>query len=143
MMERLINAGADPHFLNKQGIGCLYLALKGDKLESTQFLINKRVSVYNTEPGQMDNSPVLMAVKSSRTKALELMCDRINSETFSQMVDSRGHSPLVLASWLGNFEVLNYLSVRGLNLDVEDRDGRSLLASVLMSNKKDLATNLI
>ena len=83
MMERLINAGADPHFLNKQGIGCLYLALKGDKLESTQFLINKRVSVYNKEPGQVDNSPVLMAVKSSRTKALELMCDRINSETFA------------------------------------------------------------
>ena len=143
MMERLINAGADPQFLNKQGIGALYLALKGDKFDSTKFLVNKRVPIYNDDPSCVDNSPVFMAVKQNRTKALELFCDRIEAETFTKMVDSRGHNPIVLASWLGNFESLNYLSIRGLNLDLEDRDGRSLLASVLMSNKQDLALNLI
>jgi hypothetical protein len=63
MMDRLVTAGADPHFLNKQGIGALYLALKGDKFDSVKYLLNKKVKIYNDDSNQLDNSPVFMAVK--------------------------------------------------------------------------------
>ena len=46
MMQRLFNAGANPLFINKSGIGALYLSLKGNKLDSTVFLLNKGVPMW-------------------------------------------------------------------------------------------------
>jgi hypothetical protein len=43
----------------------------------------------------------------------------------------------------GNFEAVNYLSVRGLLLDVEDREGRSLFLRTLLAEKYELASKLL
>lgn len=42
-----------------------------------------------------------------------------------------------------NYWAVNYLSVRGLLLDVEDREGKSLLARVLMADNYELALKLL
>lgn len=47
------------------------------------------------------------------------------------------------AAIYGNFEAVNYLSVRGLMLDVEDREGKSLLLRTLLAEKYDLASKLL
>jgi ankyrin repeat protein len=47
------------------------------------------------------------------------------------------------AAQYGNFDAVNYLSMRGVHLDVEDREGKSLLLRTLMAEKYELATKLI
>ena len=47
------------------------------------------------------------------------------------------------AAQYGNFDAVNYLSMRGVHLDVEDREGKSLLLRTLMAEKYELETKLI
>ena len=66
MMERLVNAGSDPYFTNQKGIGAMYLALKGDKLESIMYLLNKNVPIHYENLEIADNSPIFYAIKLGR-----------------------------------------------------------------------------
>lgn len=52
--------------------------------------------------------------------AIEIFCDR-NTEEMNYAVDSHGNNVIMYAAEIGNFEVVNYLSARGVQLDVEDR----------------------
>jgi len=47
------------------------------------------------------------------------------------------------AAECANFDAVNYLSIRGVHLDVEDREGKTLLFRALMAEKYDLATKLL
>lgn len=74
--------------------------------------------------------------------ALELFCDR-NTEELNFICDSKGNNVIIYAAGYGNFDAVNYLSIRGVNLDVEDREGKSLLLKTLLSEKYEVATKLI
>jgi ankyrin repeat protein len=74
--------------------------------------------------------------------ALELFCDR-NTEQLNYTTDSKGSNTIMYAAQYGNFDAVNYLSIRGVHLDVEDREGKSLLLRTLMSEKYELASKLI
>jgi len=47
------------------------------------------------------------------------------------------------AAQYGNFEAVNYLSVRGVLLDVQDREGKSLLLRTLLAEKYELGSKLL
>jgi ankyrin repeat protein len=74
---------------------------------------------------------------------LELFCDKYDSGTFQSYVDTRGHNPLVFAAYIGNFNSVNYMSLRGISLDVEDKDGKSILTHSLFADQFDLAGKLL
>jgi uncharacterized protein len=125
-------------FTNHQGIGPLYLAIKGEQVDSINYLLSKNVAIFNLGEGRIDNSPIFFAIRQENLKAIELICDR-NLKVLNDRKDSQGNVAILHRK----FEAVNYLSVRGLNLNVCDSEGRSLLLRVLMEEKSDLAKNLI
>jgi ankyrin repeat protein len=72
---------------------------------------------------------------------LELFADR-NTEEMNHAVNSNGSNVVLYAAEVGNFEAVNYLSVRGVNLNVQDRLGKTLLIKVLASEMFELAGKL-
>jgi ankyrin repeat protein len=76
ILEMLLQAGADQKYLNQAGIGAMFLALKGDKLESVQYLLQKHVPIWHADPQYRDNSPIFFAVRRNRTQALGLFLDK-------------------------------------------------------------------
>ena len=71
----LVDAGADPHYTSKQGIGALYLAVKGKATSIIDYLIRHKVPCYNQETEKRDNSPIFFAVKMNNLEALEAFID--------------------------------------------------------------------
>lgn len=100
----------------------MYLALKANKIESIQFLLARQLPVWykGAQPDKLDNSPIFQAIKLKNMAAIEIFCDR-NTEEMNYAVDSHGNNVIMYAAEIGNFEVVNYLSARGVQLDVEDR----------------------
>ena len=47
------------------------------------------------------------------------------------------------AAEYNNFDAVNYLSVRGVPLDVETKEGKTLLFLILAADKYDIASKLI
>ena len=54
-----------------------------------------------------------------------MMCDY--GVTMDDYRDSQGYSPLTLAVKLGNHDVVNYLSIRGYDMNQEDPSNRTPL----------------
>ena len=138
----LIDGGADPKFTNRQGIGALYLAIKGKSLSIIQSLVNMHVPIYNNEPHKLDNSPVFFAVKAGNIDAMEVFVD-IGGDQMNHYVNSTGLNPLMYAASIGNFQMVNYLTSRGLLINIEDSTGSTVLSKVLEAYDFDLATKLI
>ena len=59
------------------------------------------------------------------------------------MTNSQGHNPLTFAASLKNFELVNYLSGRGMLVDVEDREGKTILLRALENYNQGLASRLL
>ena len=45
-MLHILSERVDLHYTNNQGIGAMYLAVKGDKVDSIRYLLGKKVSIY-------------------------------------------------------------------------------------------------
>ena len=58
-----------------------------------------------------------MAVKIGHVGYIEMMCDAVNKGEFDQYQDSQGYTPLMLAVKLGMHDIVNYLTLRGINLN--------------------------
>ena len=43
----LIGAGSDPEYTNRQGIGALFLAIKGKAISIIEYLIRLKAPIYN------------------------------------------------------------------------------------------------
>ena len=61
----------------------------------------------------------------------EVLTRRIEELNF--MTNSQGHNPLTYAASLKNFDLVNYLTGRGMLIDVEDREGKTILLRALES----------
>lgn len=71
-----------------------------------------------------DLSPIFLAAEREYTNLLEIMCDNGASLT---VVNSRGMTPLMFACQLEKQEIVNYLSLRSKQLNVEDNEGLTIL----------------
>ena len=140
----LMDNGADPAYTNERGIGALYLAIKGKSKTLTQLLVNLGVPVHFVDdPQKVDNSAVFYAIRMNNQGALEAISDRIGIEQLNFMTNSQGHNPLTYAASLKNFELVNYLTGRGMHIDVEDREGKTVLLRALESYNQGLAEKLL
>jgi len=93
----------------------LYLAIKSNQQACAKLLIEKGAEVYFTHPVKTDASPIFNAIKCNNLKILEMICDTgVNLELCK---NTQGSTPLVYASQLYHFEVINYLSIRNCNLN--------------------------
>ena len=57
--------------------------------------------------------------------------------------DLSGNNVVMYAAVHKMFDLVNYFSVRGLPIDVEDREGKSLLLHTVLAENYELATKLI
>ena len=142
MFSMLIDAGADPAHSNSQGIGALYLAIKGKSTNIIEALIRLKVPIFNNEAQKADNSPIFYAIKAKYMEALEIFAD-LGTQQMNFYINSTGHNALTYAASIGNFEAVDYLSQRGMLPDVEDRDGKTVLVRVLEAYNFELANKLI
>lgn len=128
----MLEAGADPNNINEKGIGALYLAIKGKSRVLAQYLVNLQVPIYYSEHQYSDNSPIFYAVRTNNKEACEIMAD-FGVDKLNFMTNSQGHNPLTYAASLKHFDLVDYLSGRGMLVDVEDREGKTVLLRTLES----------
>lgn len=138
----LMDAGADPAFSNERGIGALYLAVKGKSKVLVQYLVNLQVPIFTPEPLRVDNSPIFYAVRTNFMEAVEIMADQ-GVDKLNFMQNSQGHNPMTYAASLKHFEMVNYLTGRGMLVDVEDNDGKTVLLRALEAYDQGLAAKLL
>lgn len=75
-------------------------------------------------------------------EALEIMADR-GIDQLNFMTNSQGHNPLTYAAMLKNFDLVNYLTGRGMFIDVEDREGKTVFLRALENYNQGLAEKLL
>ena len=89
-----------------------------------------------------DNSPIFFAVRSNNREAVEIMADR-GIDKLNFMLNSLGHNPLTYAASLKYFDLVNYLTGRGMFVDVEDHEGKTVLLRALENYNQALAEKLL
>jgi ankyrin repeat protein len=107
-----------------------------------RFLLSKNVPIYIEDIGKRDNSAIFYAITENNQISLEMFVD-LNTEALNHFVDSQGNNVIMHAAFIGNWDAVNYLSIRGLYLNCEDEKGQTLLARVLAGDKYELAGRLI
>lgn len=115
ILELLHEAGADIEKTSPAGIGPLYLAIKSRKPDCAKFLIDNGAKSYLPDPIKIDYSPVFIAVTTAQVSILEMFCDR--GDQLDTYVDSQGYTPLMLAAKQAVHDVVNYLTLRGNDLN--------------------------
>lgn len=83
-------------------------------------MIEGEASLYFNDPIKVDYSPIFMAVKIGHVGYIEMMCDALDNGEIDTFYDSQGYSPVMLAVKLGMHDIVNYLTLRGINLEQED-----------------------
>ena len=116
MLEKLYENGADINQTSAAGIGPLYLAIKNKSLDCAKFLIDAKAKIYFQDEIRRDFSPVFIAITTAQQPMIEMICDEVKKE-LDNYRDSQGYSPMMLALKLGLHDVVNYLSLRGYNLN--------------------------
>ena len=118
MLQRLLASNADLNKTSPAGTGPLYLAIKSRKPRCAALLIEKGAKVYLDDHIKRDFSPIFAAVMTAQVSILEKVADL--GVPLDEMKDSAGYTPLTLAVKLGIHEVVNYLSLRGCDLNQID-----------------------
>ena len=86
--------------------------------------------MHHVDPNKLDNSAVFYAIRSDNKDALEIIADQ-GIDKLNFMTNSQGHNPLTYAASLKMFELVNYLTGRGMLIDVEDHEGKTVLLRAL------------
>jgi ankyrin repeat protein len=136
-LERLYESDADMNLTSPAGIGPLYLAIKARQIEASSFLIEAGVQLYINDPVKVDYSPIFIAIRTSQIPIIEMMVDQCGG-SLDEFRDSQGYSPFMLAVKLGLHDVLNYLSLRGVDLNQEDPQRRTVLMHFLLYEEEQL-----
>jgi ankyrin repeat protein len=87
-------------------------------------LIKKKALMYYTKKSKRDSSPLFLAITKQNVKAIELFCD-YGVDLASK--DSVGHTPLIFAAINGYDDIVNYLTLRAKDINVEDKVGNTIL----------------
>lgn len=88
--------------------------------------------VYDPEPLRVDNSAIFYSIRANNMEALEIIADQ-GIEKLNFMTNTQGHNPLTYAASVKHFEMVNYLTGRGMYIDVEDKEGKTVLLRTLES----------
>lgn len=119
ILELLFENDADFNLTSPAGIGPLYLAIKARQTEAASFLIEAGANLYINDPVKVDYSPIFIAIKTAQLPIIEMMADTAGKELDSYR-DSQGYTPLMMSFKHALHDVVNYLSLRGCNLNQED-----------------------
>ena len=69
-----------------------------------------------------DNSPLFYAIKMDNKEAIEAFADKDISK-FGKCLNSQGLNAVLYAAKLQNWEMVNYLTSRGVSASVQDPQG--------------------
>jgi ankyrin repeat protein len=138
ILQMLHENGADINQTSPAGIGPLYLAIKAQQRECVRYLVDEGADLYYSDPIRVDYSPVFVAVKMAQMSSIELMCDA--GAKLDGFLDSQGYSPFMFAVKFGLHEVVNYLSLRGCDLNQADPANKTVLMYYLLHTDEILAS---
>lgn len=87
-------------------------------------LIDHGADIVFREKEKRDFSPLFYAIKKDNPYIVELFCDaKVNLD----ITNSKGETPLMFAAYNGYNETVNHLTLRAKSLDIEDKQGMTLL----------------
>lgn len=118
----------------------MYLALINDNMQCVEFLVKKGANMHFFEKEKRDNSPMWVAIKMQNVKAIELFCDHGADLTWK---DLKGHTPLIFAAKNDYDDIVNYLSLRAKNLNVEDKEGMTIMIQYLLKSKIEMVKKIL
>ena len=68
----LLEAGADPNIVSKEGVGPLFFAIKTQNTEAIQLLIDFGAEIRYRSPTKLDRSPVFTAILDDNKSFYEI-----------------------------------------------------------------------
>jgi ankyrin repeat protein len=63
LIQLLVEAGSEINHTSKNGIGALYLAIKGNHYDCSKYLLDKGAHIYLNDPVKADFSPIFFAIR--------------------------------------------------------------------------------
>lgn len=63
IIQLLVDADSDINHTSKNGIGALYLAIKGNHYDAAKYLLEKGANIYLNDPVKADFSPIFFAIR--------------------------------------------------------------------------------
>jgi ankyrin repeat protein len=97
--------------------------------------VKKGAKMYYWEKQKRDNSPMWIAIKMQNVKAIELFCDHGADLTWK---DLNGWTPLIFGAKYDYDDIVNYLTLRAKNLNVEDKEGTTIMIEYLLKSKIEM-----
>lgn len=150
LAEILITRGADPNDVDIDGEPLLIHYAMFARVTPMQFLLghgakpdirdkeNERTALHwvalieEQEPGESAD-PVMVQ------RTLEAARSLLASKASIDAVDTHGATPLYSAAFLGNLNMVRLLVERGANVNAKDKDGYSVLGSLLARGEETWA----
>eukprot|EP00899_Mesostigma_viride_P016508 jgi/Mesvir1/24859/Mv22093-RA.1 len=146
----LVEQGADPHYVTKSGRTALHLAAYSGDQRLVEYLVDLGVSVRAKDKslfpllwGGGDPPWVVQLLTSPGP-----MCNLVGVNYLAACglnvheKDKDGETPLHLAAYSGNLELVQWLIQRGLDLLARDKLGRTALYLAAATGNKALVTYL-
>lgn len=119
----------------------LSLAILMQNQEIGKMLIEAGAKYYYTDSMiRRDISPIFLACEMQNIEIIELMCD--NGAKLSE-VNSLGETPLMFATKHQKLKIINYLSLRAKNLNIEDLNCQNIFVQLLFSGNFDMANRML
>ncbi|MFW5891011.1 MAG: ankyrin repeat domain-containing protein, partial [bacterium] len=141
----LLISGADLDFTINNNMSPLDYAIKYDKFELVQVLINSGVNINQKNVANLDFTPLTYALRTNKEGYLIYYLNENGADLFYK--NQASQTALMIASKYNNHvDVIQYLLMEGLNVNAKDNAGQTPLFYAIendLSNKKDIIIELL
>ena len=134
----LLQCGADPNKVNKEGYTALHLSSFQNNKDILSELLQRGV---NVKAKSKDGDTALHITATLNSKEIAFML--LNSGADFSLTNSKGNTPLHTAAWFGAKEIAVELIQRGADVVRENNNGNNALHLACMSNCKEIAVALL
>lgn len=129
----LIEKGANPNIVSREGRTCLGLAMQGQQWTAVKLLLQKGANPNLVDQNRF--SPLFFAVY---TRNLEIVTAVVEAGANIEWVGPGQQTPLMLALKIGEtIDIIKYLIEKGANVNVTNDEGHSSLMLAVMKNDMD------
>lgn len=128
MAKLLLDAGADPDVVTKDGVGPMFFAIKTQNREAIQMLLEYGCDIVLKSLKKLDRSPIFTAIIDNNRSFYELAYkgqpDKLKEHM--EVKNSQGLNMVCLAAYLKRWKFLTHFAkqLKG-KIDYEDPEGLS------------------
>jgi len=130
ILKLLVEAGADVNGFNEQGVGPLYLAIRSQKRECIDFLIEAGARAYVEGWELIDNSPMFYAIRQNDVATIDNLAK--HGADCENILSSAQLPPLNYAASCNSPEAVRVLVGYSKQVDKVDYNGHTCFTRALL-----------